>query len=187
MARFYHLPFQGGTGIEATVPDAQAGYERALQVLTNALAGTNFIHLSIGMMEQMLLASYEQCVIDDEIIGAAFRIARGIEVNEETLAIDVIREIGPGGSFLGHDHTARNFRREFWFPKVTNRETYPGWMAAGGKDMRQRANERARQLLATHHPRPLTPEQERELDRISVAAQQWALAHGLGVDFDGEK
>jgi trimethylamine:corrinoid methyltransferase-like protein len=60
-------------------------------------------------------------------------------------------------------------------------------MAAGGKDMRQRANERARQLLATHHPKPLTPEQERELDRISVAAQQWALAHGLGVDFDGEK
>ena len=186
MARFYHLPFQGGTGIEATVPDAQAGYERALQVLTNALAGTNFIHLSVGMMEQMLLASYEQCVIDDEIIGAAFRIARGVEVNEETLAIDVIREIGPGGNFLGHDHTARNFRRELWFPKVTNRETYPGWMAAGGKDMRQRANDRARHLLATHRPRPLTPEQERELDRISQAGQQWALAHGPGVDFSGE-
>jgi trimethylamine--corrinoid protein Co-methyltransferase len=187
MARFYKLPFQGGTGIEATVPDAQAGYERALQVLTNALAGTNFIHLSVGMMEQMLLASYEQCVIDDEIIGAAFRIARGLEVNEETLAVDVIREIGPGGHFLGHDHTARNFRRELWFPKLTNRDTYPGWMAAGGKDMRQRANERARQILASHHPRPLTAEQERELDRISQAAQQWALDHGLGVDFEGER
>ncbi|MFB3879720.1 MAG: trimethylamine methyltransferase family protein [Armatimonadota bacterium] len=186
MARFYKLPFQGGTGIEATVPDAQAGYERALQVLTNALAGANFIHLSVGMMEQMLLASYEQCVIDDEIIGAAFRITRGLEVNDETLAVDVIREIGPGGNFLGHDHTARNFRRELWFPKVTNRETHQGWMAAGGKDMRQRANERARHLLATHHPRPLTPEQERELDRISQAGQQWALAHGLGVDFSGE-
>ena len=186
MAHFYGLPFQGGTGIDATVPDAQAGYERALQVLTNALAGTNFIHLSVGMMEQMLLASYEQCVIDDEILGAAFRIARGVEIDERTLALDVIREIGPGGHFLGHDHTARNFRRELWIPKLTNRATYPRWMAAGGKDMRQRANARAREILASHHPRPLTLEQEQEIDRISRSAQQWALAHGLGVEFGGE-
>ncbi len=179
MAHYYHLPFQGGTGIEATLPDAQAGYERALQVLTNALAGTNFIHLSIGMMEQMMLASYEQCVIDDEILGAAFRIARGIEVNDDTIALDVLREVGPGGNFLGHDHTASHLRKEIWFPKVTNRETYPGWMAAGGKDMRQRANERARQILATHHPRPLSPEQEAEVDRIANAAQEWALSHPM--------
>jgi len=179
MARFYRLPFQGGTGIEATIPDAQAGYERALQVLTNALAGTNFIHLSVGMMEQMLLASYEQCVIDDEILGAAFRITRGVEVNEDTLALEVLREVGPGGNFLGHDHTAKHLRKEFWFPKITNRETYPGWMAAGGKDMRQRANERAREILATHHPRPLSPEKEAEVRRIAEAAQEWALAHPM--------
>jgi trimethylamine--corrinoid protein Co-methyltransferase len=186
MAHFYGLPFQGGTGIEASLPDAQAGYERALQVLTNALAGTNFIHLSVGMMEQMLLASYEQCVIDDEILGAAFRIVRGVKVNAETLALDVIREIGPGGHFLGHEHTARNFRRELWFPRLANRDTHPGWMAAGGKDLRQRANERARQILASHHPKPLSPEQERELDRLSQAAQGWALTHGLGMDLEGE-
>jgi trimethylamine--corrinoid protein Co-methyltransferase len=186
MSRFYGLPFQGGTGIDATVPDAQAGYERALQVLTNALAGTNFIHLSVGMIEQMLLASYEQCVIDDEILGAAFRITRGVEVNDQTLALDVIHEIGPGGHFLAHEHTARHFRRELWFPKVTNRHTYPGWMEAGGKDMRQRANERAREILATHDPRPLTPEQEHEIDCIAESAQQWAASHGLGVDFEGE-
>ncbi len=179
MARFYGLPFQGGTGIEATVPDAQAGYERALQVLTNALAGTNFIHLSVGMMEQMLLASYEQCVIDDEILGAAFRITRGVEVNEDTLALEVLREVGPGGNFLGHDHTAKHFREEFWFPKVANRETYPGWMAAGGKDTRQRANERAREILATQHPRPLSPDQEAEVHRIAKAAQEWALSHPM--------
>jgi len=186
MAHSYGLPFQGGTAIDATVPDAQAGYERALQVLTNALAGTNFVHLSVGMMEQMLLASYEQCVIDDEILGAAFRITRGVEVNRDTLALDVIREIGPGGHFLQHDHTARMFRRELWFPQITNRETHPGWTAAGGKDMRQRANERARELLASHRPRPLTPEQEHELDRMAAAAQRWAEVNGPGVDYDGE-
>jgi len=183
MARFYGLPYQGGTGIDATLPDAQAGYERALQVLTNALAGTNFIHLSVGMLEQMLLASYEQCVIDDEILGAAFRISRGVEVNEETLALEIFREVGPGGNFLGHEHTARNFRKEFWFPKITNRETYPGWRAAGGKDMRERANARAREILATHNPRPLTPEQEEEIDRIAHSAQQRAIAHGPPPDF----
>jgi trimethylamine--corrinoid protein Co-methyltransferase len=78
------------------------------------------------------------------------------------------------------------FRRELWFPQVTNRETYPGWMAAGGKDMRQRANERARELLASHRPRLLTPEQEQELDRMAAAAQRWAEANGLGVDYNGE-
>ena len=183
MAHFYGLPFQGGTGIDATVPDAQAGYERALQVLTNALAGTNFIHLSIGMMEQMLLASYEQCVIDDEILGAACRITRGVEVNQETLAVDLFREVGPGGNFLGHEHTVRHLRRELWFPKITNRETYPGWMAAGGKDLRQRANERAREILATHHPRPLSDGQEQEIDRLAQASQQWAITHGPAPDF----
>lgn len=181
MARYYGPPFQGGTGIDATVPDAQAGYERALQVLTNALAGTNFIHLSIGMMEQMLLASYEQCVIDDEILGAAFRITRGIEVTPETLAVDVIKEVGPGGTFLDQPHTAKHFREVTWFPKLTNRDTYPGWMAAGGKDMRERANQRAREILETHHPKPLTDEQEREIDRIAQAAQQRVLDAGISA------
>lgn len=183
MAHFYGLPFQGGTTIDSCLPDAQAGYERALQVLTNALCGTNFIHLSIGLMEQMLLASYEQCVIDNEILGAAFRITRGIEVNEETIALDVLEEVGPAGNFLAHDHTCKHLRKEFWFPKVTNRDTFPGWSAAGSKDMRQRALERAKQILDTHHPRPLTPEQEKEVDRIAKEGQEWREKHGLPPDF----
>jgi len=72
VAHFYNLPFQGGTGIDATVSDVQAGYERALQVLTCAISSVNFIHLSVGMMEQMPLASYEQCVIDSEILELPF-------------------------------------------------------------------------------------------------------------------
>jgi trimethylamine--corrinoid protein Co-methyltransferase len=176
MARFYRLPFQGGTGIDATVPDAQAGYERALQVLTNALAGVNFIHLSVGMMEQMLLASYEQCVIDDEIIGAAFHIARGIEVNDDTIAFDVIRELGPANSqYVTHDHTLRYLRKAYWRPTVTNRQKWDRWMAAGGKDMRERARDRARQILAEHHPRYLDEGKVREIQRIARAAQEQAV------------
>jgi len=176
MARFYGLPFQGGTGIEATLPDAQAGYERALQVLTNALAGTNFIHLSIGMMEQMLMASYEQCVIDNEILGAAFHIARGLEVNDETLAVDVIKELGPANSqYLMHEHTLRHLREVTWFPKVTNRAKWDSWMASGGKDMRERARDRAREILAQPPKQYLTEDQVREIHRIARSAQEQAV------------
>ncbi len=175
MARFYDLPFQGGTGIDATIPDAQAGYERALQVLTNALAGTNFIHLSIGMIEQMLLASYEQCVIDDEILGAAFHIAKGLEVSGETLAVDAIKEVGPGGQFLDHPHTLRHFRQVNWFAKLTCRQKWDNWQASGGKSMRERAGERARHILDTHRPRHLSEDQAREIHRIARTAQQQAI------------
>jgi trimethylamine--corrinoid protein Co-methyltransferase len=174
MARYYNLPYQGGTGIDAVTPDAQAGYERALQVLANALAGTNFIHLSIGMIEQMLTASYEQCVIDDEILEAAFVIARGIEVNRETLAVDVIREVGPGGYFLDHSHTLKHFRRLSFFPKLTNRHKWEAWQEAGGRDMRERANERARKILAEHHPDYIPEDLKQELEKMAVALQKEA-------------
>ncbi len=178
MAHFYNLPFQGGTGIDSTLPDAQAGYERALQVLVNALAGVNFVHLSIGMMEQMLLASYEQAVIDDEILGAAFRIVEGVEVTPDAIGLDAIKEVGPGGNFLAHEHTVKYLRPHTWFPKITNREQWSPWMAKGGKDMRQRANERARSILAEHHPKPLSEDQERDIDRIAQSAQERAIAQG---------
>lgn len=175
VAHYYNLPFQGGTGIDATIPDAQAGYERALQVLGCALSGVNFIHLSIGMMEQMLLASYEQCVIDNEIMGAALHITKGMEVNRDTLAVDVIKAVGPGGNYLAHEHTVKNFREVNWFPKLTNRKKWDSWMDDGGKDMRQRANEIARQILEEHHPQHLSEDVSEEIERIAVAAQKKAI------------
>jgi len=170
VAHYYNLPFQGGTGIDATIPDAQAGYERALQVLGCALSGVNFIHLSVGMMEQMLLASYEQCVIDNEILGAALHITKGIEVNRETLAVDVIKEVGPGGHYLAHEHTLKNFRKVNWFPKLTNRKKWDDWMESDGKNMRQRANAQARKILDEHHPQHLPEDVGREIDKMAIAA-----------------
>ncbi|MGB9595646.1 MAG: trimethylamine methyltransferase family protein [Candidatus Poribacteria bacterium] len=175
VAHYYNLPFQGGTGIDATISDAQAGYERALQVLGNALSGVNFIHLSVGMMEQMLLASYEQCVIDNEILGAALHIAKGIEVNKDTLAVDVIKEVGPGGNYLAHDHTLKYFRKTNWFPKITNRKKWDDWMREGGKDMRKRANEMAREILSKHYPQYLPDDVAREIDKMAESAQRRAI------------
>jgi len=181
VAHYYNLPFQGGTGIDATISDAQAGYERALQVLGCALSGVNFIHLSVGMMEQMLMASYEQCVIDNEILGAALHIAKGIEVNRETLAVDVIKEVGPGGNFLAHDHTLKNFRKVNWFPKITNRKKWDDWMIDGGKDMRQRANEKASEILTKHHPQYLSDDIAQEIDKIAESAQRTAIENARSV------
>jgi len=170
VAHIFGLPYQGGTGIDAKLPDAQAGYERALQVLTNILAGTNFVHLSYGMMEQMLLASYEQVLIDEEIIAAAFRIARGFEVNDYTLSVDLLSRVGPlGGHFLAQRETRDFYRKDRWIPTLSNREPWDTWMAGGGRDMRQVANEKARAILAEDKPWAVSKEQVDEIERICQA------------------
>jgi trimethylamine--corrinoid protein Co-methyltransferase len=170
VAHHFNLPCQAGTGIESTLPDAQAGYERGLQILTCALAGADFVHLSVGMLEQMLTASYEQCLIDNEILGAAFRIVRGLEVNRETLALELIKRVGIGGNYLAEEHTVRHLREVTWFPALTNRAKWDPWLAAGGQDMRQRAASRARELLAGPRPQHLEPK---------LAAELWKLARSL--------
>ncbi len=175
MAHFYHLPFHGGGGLDACLPDAQAGYERTLQALPMSLAGVNFFCLAFGMMNQLLTSSYEQAVIDDEIFSAIFRLAEGISVTPETIGFDQIHKAGPGGQFLNQPYTLHNYRRAQWQPVLTNRLEWKQWQqATGGKDMRQRANELARKLLHEHHPQPLTPQQENEIDKMTLAFQKRA-------------
>jgi trimethylamine--corrinoid protein Co-methyltransferase len=170
MAHYYHLPFHGGGGLDATLPDGQAGFERTLQALPMTLAGVNFFCLAYGMMNQLLSSSYEQAVIDDEIFQAVFRLAEGIQVNPETIALDQIRKAGPGGQYLNQPFTMRNYRREQWQPELLNRLEWEKWQSSsGGKDIRQRANEKARKILAEHHPHPLSPAQEAELDKMTAA------------------
>lgn len=172
MARFYHLPFQGCSGLDACLPDAQAGYERMLQAAPMALSGVNFIHLAFGMMDQLLTSSYEQAVIDNEIFQAAFRLAEGIPVTPETIALDQIRAAGPGGQFLDLEYTLKNYKQHQWQPKLTTRLAWDVWQQkTGGKDIRQRANDRARKILSEHHPRPLAPEQEVELNKMANSLQ----------------
>ena len=176
MAHFYGLPFQGGSGLDSCLPDAQAGYERMLQAIPMSLVGVNFIHLAFGMIGQLLTSSYEQAVIDNEIFTAAFELTRGIEVNPETLAVEQIKAVGPGGQFLTHPFTRANYQRHQWQPRLTSRLAWDQWQKVyGGKDMRQRANEAARKILETHQPRPLAQAQEAELDRMARAFQQQTM------------
>lgn len=176
LAHAYGLPFQGGSGLDACLPDAQAGFERMLQAAPMALAGVNFIHLAFGMIDQLLTASYEQAVIDDEILAAAFRLAEGFEVTPETIGLDQLRAAGPGGNFLTEPYTVRNLRRFLWQPQLSTRLVWEEWQTVhAGRDMRQRANLRARQLLEQHHPALATPAQAAELERMAVRFQQRAI------------
>jgi trimethylamine--corrinoid protein Co-methyltransferase len=176
MMHFYGLPFEGGSGVDSCTPDAQAGYERMLQAAPMALAGVNFIHLALGMMDQLITSSYELAVIDNEILTAAFRIGRGIEITPETLAVDQIRQVGIGGQFLDQDETLYNYRLHHWQPVLTTRLGWDEWQRRhGGKDMRQRANEMARKILEQHNPQPLSPEQIMELDRLAKLYQRRAV------------
>jgi trimethylamine---corrinoid protein Co-methyltransferase len=179
MAHFYGLPFQGGSGLDSCLPDAQAGYERMLQAAPMVLAGVNFIHLAFGMIGQLLTASLEQAVIDNEIFSAAFQLARGIEVSPETLAVEQIHSAGHGGQFLTHLYTLRNFRRHQWQPALTSRLPWEQWQStSGGQDLRQRARAAAQKILAAPAPRVLEPSLAAELQQMAESFQQRAMQGG---------
>lgn len=177
MAHYYGLPFQGGSGVDSLLPDAQAGYERAMQAVSFSLAGVNFIHLAFGMMGQLLTSSYEQAVIDNEIFEAAFRMAAGIPVTTATMAVDQIARAGPGGQFLNQRYTLQEYRRQQWQPQLTARLGWDEFQSGlGGRDIRQRANEMARRILKDHHPAPLNDAQVRELDCLARDMQNRAMS-----------
>lgn len=159
MAQFYRLPIYATAGMsDSKIPDVQAGYEKAATALLTALAGANFIHDAAGFLEFCTTISYAQMVIDDEIIGMCMRAVRGIEVNEETLAEEVIRRVGPGGNFLTEEHTLKHFKSEFFYPRISDRQNRKFWEKQGARDAAGRARERAAKLLAEHQPLPVAPE-----------------------------
>ena len=159
MAQYYRIPFYATAGMsDSKLPDCQAGYEKAATTMLAVLAGANYIHDAAGILEFCTTASYEQMVIDNEIIGICLRAARGIEVDEDKLAEEVIRRVGPGGNFIAEDHTIRHFRSEFFYPTVADRQLRTAWEKSGSLDTQERARRMARELLETHVPLPLPQE-----------------------------
>ncbi|NQT31142.1 MAG: trimethylamine methyltransferase family protein [Deltaproteobacteria bacterium] len=149
MAQFYHLPFYATGGMtDSKVLDAQSGYESAITSLLCALAGANFIHDAAGMMEFAMTACYEKFVIDSEILGMVMRAVAGIRVSDDTLAFDLIKEVGPGGNFVAARHTRRFMRREHYRPNLSDQNSREEWEAKGGKAIWQKAGEKAKRLIA---------------------------------------
>jgi trimethylamine--corrinoid protein Co-methyltransferase len=177
MARFYGIPARttGGSS-DANALGMQAGVDSLMSTLLSILAGSTFVLHGAGELENTLAVSYEKLLVDEEIIRMARRIARGIEVTPETLAFEVIKEVGPQGDYLGTEHTFEHFRREQFMPSLMVREKYDLWEAAGGNRAEERARELAADLLERHQPEPLPPEASSELEAIYTSFKQTSLA-----------
>ena len=147
LGKHYGLPTNITASLtDSKIPDGQAAYEKMMTTLPPILAGADCMTLSAGMIDFGLSASYEQLVIDNEIAGQVLRIRRGFEVTEDTLALNVMEEVGPGGTFLTTEHTLRHFRREHWMPKLSDRQNRQVWESKGAKSLLQRAQEQVKQL-----------------------------------------
>ena len=154
MANYIGAPIYSDAGqTDSKLSDIQAGYEKAANIFQVALAGGNYIHHAAGMLESMLAVSHEQFVIDNDINGMVLRALSGIEVNDDTLALDVIKTVGPGGNYLTQRHTLKYARSdEFYIPTGADRNSRVAWEKAGGKDAREKAREIARGILNQERP-----------------------------------
>lgn len=167
MAQFYQLPFYATGGMtDSKVLDAQSGYESALTSLLCALVGANFIHDAAGLMEFALTACYEKYVIDNEILGMVMRAVDNITVNDDTLAFDLIKQVGSGGNFVTAKHTRNFMRKEHYQPSLSDRHTREEWEASGGKNAWERAAQRVEEILANHQYRLPAPIRQQILSDI---------------------
>ena len=146
-AQFYRLPYFGlGGCTDSKVLDGQAAAEAGMTLLVDALTGANLVH-DMGYMESGMTGSLELLAICDDILGWIKRFMKGVEVNDETLALDVIDAIGPDGHFLECEHTMRHYREDF-YPELLDRRNYECWVDQGSKTINDRARDKIAAILA---------------------------------------
>ena len=169
LSSYYDLPSAAWANTESMLVDSQSIYERTMMLLLFTLAKVNMVW-GVGQLESEISVSPEQAVIDDEIIGSLRRIQRGIEIDDETMALEVIKEVGfpllSGKSYLTHEHTAKHFKEEMFFPKLSNRKTREDWLALGGKSLEHKAKERCEDILKAEKKMCITEKQKEEMLRI---------------------
>ena len=181
IANFYDLP--GGVAAcmsDAKALDAQAGLEKAATALAAGLAGANMIYESAGMMASLMGASFEAFVIDNEMLGLAQRVIRGIEVSEETLGFETIRDVVRGeGHFLGHAQTIAAMERDYLYPGLSDRHPIDTWEESGATDIWARARETARSILASHFPDTIDAKTDATIrERFRILLPETAMRAG---------
>jgi trimethylamine--corrinoid protein Co-methyltransferase len=176
LARYYGIPCRAvGGATDSKVLDLQCMLERASTLLPAVLAGVHFITCG-GTLESTMTESHPLLVLDDELCGLALRLARGIEVNEETLALDLIKEVGWQGHYLDQLHTAQHYRREHVLPRLLRRDSREVWEGKGSRTSLDLARERALDLLAKHQPRQLDPLVEKEMEEYIAMVSRRTVA-----------
>jgi trimethylamine---corrinoid protein Co-methyltransferase len=164
LARFYSLPYRGSGGLNnSKVVDAQASYETQSTLWPAVMAHSNVILHSAGWLEAGLVCSMEKFIVDIEGLAVMQRMLEGLVVDEDSLALSAIDEVGPGGHHLGTDHTRARYRTEFYMPVISDRQNYEKWREDGSLDAAQRAHNLAKQLLAEYEKPPIDPAIEEAL------------------------
>ena len=155
LCRYLGVPNMGTAGAsESKLLDAQAAIEASIQILTSGLSGAALVH-DLGFLDCAEIGSLAFLVITDEIVAMVKRLLRGIKVNADTIMLDLIEQIGPGGHFLGESSSAKLCRQEVWVPRLMDRNSYVVWEQKGRRTMEARAEARVRAILENHQPEPL--------------------------------
>jgi trimethylamine---corrinoid protein Co-methyltransferase len=171
MGRYYDLPVFGMAGCtDSKVLDHQCGMEVTLRLMTALIHGSNIAH-DVGFMDAGLQGSLPLQVLANDTIGFLRAATRGVVVDDETLALDVVEELGPTGDYLTHPHTLRHFREPF-YSKLADKGSYSQWTQRGATTMEQRAAEKVTEILETHRPEPLPPDVQRDVRRIVEREQK---------------
>ena len=169
MAQFYQIPFFGTAGCtDAKFPDAQAAAETAFSCLASAAVGSNLVHDTGSWLDHGSLASPAFMVLVNEVLHMVNRFMGGMPVNDETLALDVINRIGPGGHYLNEDHTLKHYK-ETWYSDLFDRSIYATWVERGRKDFEQRLRDKTAKVMK-HKPAALPAEVQAELEKM---AKHW--------------
>ncbi|MFZ5917345.1 MAG: trimethylamine methyltransferase family protein [Chloroflexota bacterium] len=173
MGKHYNLPVFGlGGSTDSKVLDQQAGFEACISLTTALLHGANIVH-DVGFMDSGLQASLQLMAICDDFIGFLRAATAGVVVDDETLALDVIEELGPTGDYLSHAHTMKHFR-EPYYSQLADKGVYAQWLEKGGTTAETRAARQLDKILKSHESEPLPPDVQKDLKKIVEREQAWS-------------
>ena len=166
MGRYYNIPSASWVSTESMCPDAQASLEKMSGFFSHLQSGVSNIW-GVGQLESELAFSPAQAVIDDEIISYVKRYLRGVTVNDDTLAVELSREVGISGSFLGQIHTIEKLQDELYQPNILFRKVRDNWRDLGSKTLTEVAEERANELMKKEVDNGLSEDKIKELDVLA--------------------
>jgi trimethylamine--corrinoid protein Co-methyltransferase len=177
MARRYGIPYRSSNVNASNAVDAQATYESEMSIWASVMAHASFIHHGAGWLEGGLCASFEKMMLDAEMLQMMAEFLQPLQVDDDTLAFDAIRDVGPGGHFFGSAHTLARYETAFYAPMLSDWRNFETWQEAGGLTATQRANALWKQLLADYEPPPLDPAVDEAL-RAYVARRKVEIGTG---------
>jgi trimethylamine--corrinoid protein Co-methyltransferase len=180
LARRYGLPYRSSNVNAANVPDAQAAWESAFSLWGAVTGGVNLLMHGCGWMEGGLTASYEKMVMDADMISMVAAFLDPLAVDADALALEAVREVGPGGHYFGTAHTQARYRTAFHAPMVSDWRNFENWDEAGAPDALSRANGLARRLLAEYEAPAMDPAVREELDAF---VDRRIAEGGVATDF----